>query len=197
MEDQYLFLSDTTCFKHLKCSDLVSDLRLYLSQEDRSRTLKRRENKAKVIYLDHIYKEMIEILRHGRNPTLEECCEFYKVKKGTMEDILKDLKNVKSSDELKSFKPPTLPFKKFAKDKYFHIKDLDNMMESKLSSHTEPGKSLNIGDEVFDCEYENLGIKFRRSIKRISVELCEYVYKSISKTDFECKLKTEDYECLW
>ena len=155
------------------------------------------ENKAKVVYLDHIYKEMLEILRYGRNPTLEECCEFYKVKKGTMEDILKDLKNVKSSDELKSFNPPTLPFKKFAKDKYFHIKDLDNMMESKLSSHTEPGKSLNIGDEVFDCEYENLGIKFRRSIKRISVELCEYVYKFISKTDFECKMKTEDYECLW
>ena len=70
------------------------------------------------------------------------------------------------------------------------------MMESKLSPHTEPGRSLNIGDEVFDCEYENFGIKFERHIKRISVDLYEYVYESTTNTDFEYKLGTEDFECL-
>jgi hypothetical protein len=90
MEEQYLFVRDTTCFERLK-THLVSDLRMYLCQENRLTSTTRWENKAKVVYLDHIYKEMIETLRHGRNPTLEECCEFYKVKKGTMEDILKDL----------------------------------------------------------------------------------------------------------
>jgi hypothetical protein len=121
---------------------------------------------------------------------------FYKIKKEIMEDILKDLKNVKSSDELRSFKPSTLPFKKFAMDRHFHIKDIDNMMESKLSSYAESGKSLNIGDEVFDCEYENFGIKFKRYVKRISVDLYEYVYKPTNKADFECSLEIEDFEDL-
>ncbi len=169
---------------------------MYLSQEDRLTTTTRWENKAKVVYLDHIYKEMTGILRYGRNPTLDECCEFFKIKKGVMENILKDLKNVKSPEELKSFKPSTLPFKKFAMDRHFHIKDIDNMMESKLSSYTESGRSLNIEDETFDCEYENFGIKFKRYIKRISVNLYEYVYKPTNKTDFVCSLEIEDYEDL-
>ena len=104
MEKQYLFLKDTACFERLQ-THLVSNLRIYLSQEDSLSTINRWENKVKVVYIDHIYREMIEILKYGRNPTLDECCEFYKIKKGVMEDILKDLKNVKSSKELKSFKP--------------------------------------------------------------------------------------------
>jgi hypothetical protein len=38
--------------------------------------------------------------------------------------------NVKSIDDLKSFKP--LQFKKFAIDRHFPIKDIDNVIESKL-----------------------------------------------------------------
>ncbi len=152
------------------------------------------ENKHKVVYLDHIYKKLTTILQYGRNPTLDACCQFYKIKKDKMEEILKNLKNVKSLDDLKSFRP--LWFKKFAIDRHFPIKDIDNVMESKLSLYADSEKSLNIGDEIFDCEYENFGIKFRRFIKRISVDLCEYVYKSTTKTDFECDLEIGDYEDL-
>ena len=193
MEEQYFFLRDKTCFERLQ-THLVSNLRIYLCQEDRLSTTSRWENKHKVVYLDHIYKELIEILKHGRKPTLNECCQFYNIKKGTMEEILENLKNVKSEEDLKSFKP--LWFKKFANDKHFPIKDIDNMMESKLSSHTEPGKSLNIGDEVFDCEYKNFGVNFERYVKRISVDLYEYVYKPTNKTDFVYKLEPKDYESL-
>ena len=94
MEEEYLFLSNTVCFERHE-THLVSDLRSYLSQEDRSTTIKRWENNTKVVYLDHIYKELTTILKHGRNPTVEECCQFYKIKKEKMEEILRNLKNVK------------------------------------------------------------------------------------------------------
>jgi YesN/AraC family two-component response regulator len=131
MEDQHLFLSDTTCSKHLKCSDLVSDLRLYLSQEDRSRTLKRWENKAKVIYLDHIYEEMTTVMKYDRNPTLDECCQVFKIRKEKMEEILKDLRNMQSTDDIKSFLPSNLRFKKLVTDRDFVTNGKDNLMESK------------------------------------------------------------------
>jgi uncharacterized protein YjbI with pentapeptide repeats len=195
MEKQYLFLKDTACFERLR-THLVSNLRSYLSQEDRLSTANRWENKIKVVYLDHIYREMTGILRYGRNPTLDECSNLFKINKETMQDILKDLRSIKSPDELKTFKPAILPYRKFAMDKHFHIKDIDNLMESKLSPYTEPGKSLNIGDEIFDCEYENFGTKFTRYIKRISIELYEYVYKPTNRSDFVCDLNYADYEEL-
>ncbi len=112
MEEQYLFLSDKVCFEGLK-THLVSDLRSYLSQEDRSRMMNRLENKAKLVCLDHIYKETTTVMKHGLNPTLDECYQIFKIRKEKMEDIMKDLKNVKSTDELKSFKLSNLRFKKF------------------------------------------------------------------------------------
>jgi hypothetical protein len=60
-------------------------------------------------------------------------------------------------------------------------------------------RSLNIGDEVFDCGYKNFGINFERYVRKTLVELYQFVYKSSDAKDdldVECSFNTPDNEDL-
>jgi hypothetical protein len=91
MEEQYLFLNNEKCLSSLKTYQ-VSDLRSHLSQEDRARTMKRLENDTKVLYLNQINKEISTRMKYGRNPTLDECCQIFKIRKEKKERNLEEPK---------------------------------------------------------------------------------------------------------